>query len=141
MAQHVSSAHLADAMGQSELQVDVKSDSWGPVSVHAILSSGQVGAEIQVSDRDAHAALTEGLLTLEKALGDKGIQVAHLDVSQGLGYSHAQSQGQQEGQSGQLYRAAKIYTPRLAIKTETPTVSTITNGTEDFVSNRVSVRV
>ena len=60
LGQIMSSRHPGD-VGQSELQVDLKSDSWGPVSVRAVLSNGQFGAEIQVSNHDAHTALTEGL--------------------------------------------------------------------------------
>ena len=141
MGQQVSSAHLAEVMGRLEMQVDMKSDSWGPVSVHATLNNGLVGAEIQVSDRDAHATLTEGLQGLEKTLGDKGIQVMNLDVTKSLGYSNAQSQGQQENQAGRPYHAAKVYTHRVAVETETPAASTISNSTDDLVLRRVSVRV
>jgi hypothetical protein len=137
---HVSSAYLAQVMGRSELQVDMKSDAWGPVSVHATLSNGQVGAEIQVSDRVAHTALTEGLPALEKTLGDKGIQVVNLDVSRGLGYNYAQSQGQPGKHAGQSPRAAKAYTERRAIESELPAESTIGNWTDDFRLGRVSVR-
>jgi flagellar hook-length control protein FliK len=122
------------------MQVDMKSDSWGTVSVHATLSNGQVGAEIQVNDRDAHAALTAGLQSLEKSLSEKGIQIVNLDVSQGLGYGHAQSQGQQEKQAGQPSYAAKGYAQRSAVKTETPTVSAFATTKDDFVLSRVSVR-
>jgi flagellar hook-length control protein FliK len=137
----VSSARLAEVVGRSELQVDMKSDSWGPVSVHATLSNGQVGAEIQVNDRDAHTALTEGLQALEKTLGDKGIQVVNLDISRGLGYNHDQSQGQPESQAGQPQHAARGYAARSAVRTETPMVSTVANRTDDFVLRRISVRV
>ena len=139
--QWVSSARLAEVVGRSELQVDMKSDSWGPVSVHATLSNGQVGAEIQVNDRDAHTALTEGLQALEKTLGDKGIQVVNLDISRGLGYNHDQSQGQPESQAGQPQHAARGYAARSAVRTETPMVSTVANRTDDFVLRRISVRV
>ena len=45
-------------------------------------------------------SLTEGLNGLEKALGDKGIQVVSLGVpSHGLGYGDLESQGQQEKQA------------------------------------------
>lgn len=137
---HVSSAYLAQAMGRSELQVDMKSDAWGPVSVHATLSSGQVGAEIQVSDRAAHTALTEGLPALEKTLGDKGIQVVNLDVSPGLGYSHAQSQGQQKWPAGHSAPATKAYTERSANNNDPSAASTIGNWPDDFLLGRVNVR-
>ena len=140
-AQQVSSAHLAELMGRSELQVDMKSDSWGPVSVRAILSNGQVGAEIQVSDRDAHATLTEGLQALEKTLGDKGIQVASLDISRGLEYNQAQSQSQQDSQARQPQRDVRAHAFRSALQTEIPAASTVANSAEDFVLSRVSVRV
>jgi len=135
----VSPAHLAEEMGQSELRVDMKSDFWGPVSVRATLNNGQIGAEIQVSNHDAHAVLTEGLHALEKTLGDKGLQVVNLDVSQGLDYSQAQSQGQQGKQAGQPAHAAKGYTDHSAIKTEPSAVSNIVNWSGDIVSSRVSV--
>lgn len=138
--QNVSSARLADTTGQSEIQVNLKSDSWGPVSVHATLSNGQVGAEIQVSDRDAHAALTEALHTLEKSLGENGIQVSNLNVSHGLGYSHAQSQNQQEKQAGQSTYAARSYTHRSAVGDDIPVASKGVNTIDDFVLGRVSVR-
>jgi flagellar hook-length control protein FliK len=138
--QNVSSARLADTTGQSEIQVNLKSDSWGPVSVHATLSNGQVGAEIQVSDRDAHAALTEALHTLEKNLGENGIQVSNLNVSHGLGYSHAQSQNQQEKQTGQSTYAARSYTHRSAVSDDIPVASKGVNTIDDFVLGRVSVR-
>jgi hypothetical protein len=140
LGQHVSAARLADVMGQSELQVNMKSGSWGPVSVRATLSNGQVGAEIQVSDREAHATLTAGLQALEKTLGDKGIQVSNLDVSRGLSYNHAQSQGQQENRPGRAYHAAKGYAHRSAANTDPTQGSMITNRTDDFVVSRVSVR-
>ena len=139
LGQIVSSAHLAEAMGQSELQVDMKSDSLGPVSVRAILNNGQIGAEIQVSNHDARAVLTEGLHTLEKTLGEKGLQVVNLDVSQGLDYSHAQSQGQQGKQAGQAAHAAKGYTDHSVSKPELSEVSNTANWTGDFVLGRVSV--
>jgi flagellar hook-length control protein FliK len=139
LGQIVSSAHLAEAMGQSELQVDMKSDSLGPVSVRATLNNGQIGAEIQVSNHDARAVLTEGLHTLEKTLGEKGLQVVNLDVSQGLNYSHAQSQGQQGKQAGQPAHAAKGYADHSASKAEPSAVSNTVNWTSDFVLGRVSV--
>lgn len=139
LGQIMSSAHLTEGMGQSELQVDMKSDSWGPVSVRATLSDGQFGAEIQVSNRDAHAALTEGLNGLEKTLGDKGIQVANLGVSQGLDYGHSQSQGQQGKQAGPPPNAWKGYMPHSVITTGQSTTVTIADRTEDYVSRRVSV--
>jgi flagellar hook-length control protein FliK len=138
--QNVSSARLADTTGQSEIQVNLKSDSWGPVSVHATLSNGQVGAEIQVSDRDAHAALTEALHTLEKNLGENGIQVSNLNVSHGLGYNHAQSQNQQEKQAGQSTYAARSYTLRSAVSDDIPVASKGVNTIDDLVLGRVSVR-
>ena len=138
--QNVNSARLAETTGQSEIQVNLKSDSWGPVSVHATLSNGQVGAEIQVSDRDAHAALTEALHTLEKNLGENGIQVSNLNVSHGLGYSHAQSQNQQEKQAGQSTYVARSYTHRSAVNDDAPVASKGANTVEDFVIGRVSVR-
>jgi len=138
--QNVNSARLAETTGQSEIQVNLKSDSLGPVSVHATLSNGQVGAEIQVSDRDAHAALTEALHTLEKNLGENGIQVSNLNVSHGLGYNHAQSQNQQEKQAGQSTYAARSYTHRSAVSDDIPVASKGVNTIDDFVLGRVSVR-
>jgi flagellar hook-length control protein FliK len=140
LGQIMSSAHLGDEMGQSELQVDMKSDSWGPLSVRATLSDGQFGAEIQVGNHDAHAALTEGLNTLEKALVNKGIQVANLDVSHGFGSSHSQSQRQQEKQAGQPLHNAKGYTQHTAIMTGSSATSTLADPIEDFISSRVSIR-
>ena len=137
---HMSSAYLAQVMGKSELQVDMKSDAWGPVSVHATLSSGQVGAEIQVSDRAAHTALTEGLPALEKTLGDKGIQVVNLDVSREPGYNHGQSQGQQKWPAGHSAPATKAYTERSAINNDPSAASTIGNWPDDFLLGRVNVR-
>jgi flagellar hook-length control protein FliK len=127
-------------MDQSELQVEMKSDSWGPVSVKASLSNGQIGAEIQVSNHDAHAAVAEGLNVLEKTLGDRGIQVVNLDVSYGSGHSYAQSQGQQEKPAGQPPHDAKSYTYRSAIESDPSAASTHANTTDDFVLYRVSVR-
>jgi flagellar hook-length control protein FliK len=118
----------------------MKSDPWGPVSVRATLSNGQFGAEIQVGNRDAHAALTEGLNGLEKALGDKGIQVVSLGVSQGLGYGHSESQGQQEKHAMAPPNSGKGYTPHAAVKTGSSAMATTAGSTEDFVSRRVSVR-
>jgi len=141
LAQNVSSAHLTDAMGQSEIQVDMKSESWGPVSVRATLSNGQVGAEIQVSDRDAHAVLTEGIHTLEKSLGENGIQLSNLDISHGLGYGHSQSHSQQQKHAGQPTGAARTYAYRSAFSAEPAAVSKTANTTDDFVLGRVSVRV
>ena len=140
LAQNVNSAHLTDAMGQSEIQVNMKSDSWGSVSVRATLSNGQVGAEIQVSDRDAHAVLTEGLHTLEKSLGENGIQLSNLDISHGLGYGHSQSHSQQEKQAGQPTDAARTFAYRSAVSAE-PAASKTANTTDDLVLGRVSVHV
>ncbi len=140
LGQVMSSAYLVEGMGQSELQVDMKSDPWGPVSVRAILSNGQFGAEIQVMNRDAHAALTEGLNGLEKALGDKGIQVVSLGVSHGLGYGHSESQEQRGRQAMPPLNSAKGYTPHSAVKTGSSATATTADNTEDFVSRRVSVR-
>jgi len=118
----------------------MKSDSWGPVSVHATLSNGQVGAEIEVSNRVAHAALTEGLQALEKTLGDKGIQVVNLDVSRGLGHGYAQSQGQQEKQKGQSPYASRPSTESSTIESDPRAASTIGYWIDDSLSSRVSVR-
>ncbi len=139
--QQVSSAHLAEAMGRSDLQVDMKSDSWGPVSVHATLTNGQVGAEIQVSDHAARAALAEGLPALEKTLGDKGIQVVNIDVSRGLGFDHSQSQGEQPKHSSQSPYATRAYSEPPAIESDPAAAATAGSWAEDFVPGHVSVRV
>ena len=136
LGQVMSAAHAAK--GVDQLQVDLKSEDWGPVSVKASLNNGQIGAEIQVSSHDAHAALTEGLSALEKTLGDRGIQVVNLDVSHGSAYS-TQSQGQQERPASQPPHDARAYTNH-AIKPVLSVASTSVNTTDDYVSCRVSVR-
>ncbi len=78
----VSSARLNTAANSSEMHVELRSESLGPVAVHAVLREGSVGAEIHVQGRDVHNLLTASLPSLERALGERNLSVANLAVYQ-----------------------------------------------------------
>jgi len=98
----VRAASLGDSALGSEMHVEFRSGSLGPLEVHAVMREGSVGAEIHVQGQEAHTLLAAGLPSLERALGERNLRVENLAVYQdhaGGGMSGGDKHGSQSGSS------------------------------------------
>lgn len=79
----VNLARLMDRGGQTEMRIEMQSDSLGGVELRARMTGDQVGAAIVVERHDIHSALSNELPALHSALVEKNVRVQTLSISQG----------------------------------------------------------
>jgi len=72
-----------DRGGQTEMRIEMQSDSLGGVELRARMAGDQVGAAIVVERHDIHSALSNELPALHSALAEKNLRVQTLSISQG----------------------------------------------------------
>jgi flagellar hook-length control protein FliK len=89
----VSSARLMDHPGQTEIRIEMQSDSLGGVELRAHISGNQIGASIAVEHHDAQVLLANDLPALHNALAEKNLRIDSLSVSQGMPSSTAGGPG------------------------------------------------
>jgi flagellar hook-length control protein FliK len=94
----VSSAHLLDRAGQTEIRIEMQGDSLGGVELRAHISGNDVGASIAVEHHDVQAMLANDLPALHSALIEKNLRVDYLSVSQGMPGSLSGGPGSDAGQ-------------------------------------------
>jgi len=98
----VRSASLTDSPGGAEMHVELRSGPLGPLELHTMVREGSVGAEIHVQGQEAHAMLSAGLPSLERALNDRNLRVENISVYQdhsGGGMGGGERQGSQSESS------------------------------------------
>jgi flagellar hook-length control protein FliK len=96
----VSSAHLMDHAGQTEIRIEMQSDSLGGVELRAHISGNQIGASIAVEHHDAQVLLANDLPALHNALVEKNLRIDSLSVSQGMPSSTAGGPGSDASHRG-----------------------------------------
>ena len=112
------------------MQVAFNSESLGTVSLRATLHHGEIGAVIQVSNREAHSALVAELPALERSLGDRGVRWA-LDIS------HGTTNGGSEQQRAPEYHGRRADSLWQSPNPETP--ATTSTYISDLQDKRLSV--
>ena len=94
----VSSAHLLDHAGQTEIRIEMQGGSLGGVELRAHMSGNDIGASIAVEHHDVQAMLANDLPALHNALIEKNLRVDYLNVSQGMPGSLSGGPGSDAGQ-------------------------------------------
>jgi flagellar hook-length control protein FliK len=84
----------------AEMHVELRSGSLGPMEVHAVVHEGSVGAEIHVESHAAHAILSAGVPSLERALGEQDLRVGNIAIYQDHGGAGMSDGGRQDPHSG-----------------------------------------
>ncbi len=112
----ISSAQLSGNGAHSEMHIAMQTDKLGAVELHARVTGEQVGAAITVEKKEAHAALAAELPTLQQALAEKNLRVAHVVLLQGVLHSTAGGAGdpterQPRSQPGMAYQQQQAGAP------------------------------
>ncbi len=112
----INSAQLGGNDAHSEMHIAMQADKLGAVELHARVTGEQVGAAITVEKKEAHAALAAELPTLQQALAEKNLRVAHVVLLQGALHSTAGGAGdpterQPRSQPGMAYRQQQAEVP------------------------------
>jgi|SRR5271157_277699 len=112
----INSAQLSGNDAHSEMHIAMQTDKLGAVELHARVTGEQVGAAITVEKKEAHAALAVELPTLQQALAEKNLRVAHVVLLQGALHSTAGGAGdpterQPRSQPGMLYSQQQAEAP------------------------------
>ena len=102
----VNAVHLTDRTGQTEVRIEMQSESLGSVELRAHVSGNQIGASIAVEHHEAEVMLATELPALHSALAEKNIRMDSLVVSQGAHASMGGAPGEDHGQ--------KYFTPSRA---------------------------
>jgi flagellar hook-length control protein FliK len=96
----VSSARLMDHPGQTEIRIEMQSESLGGVELRAHISGNQIGASIAVEHHDAQVLLANDLPALHNALVEKNLRIDSLSVSHGMPSSTAGGPGSDASHRG-----------------------------------------
>jgi flagellar hook-length control protein FliK len=96
----VSSARLMEHTGQTEIRIEMQSDSLGGVELRAHISGNQIGASIAVEHHDTQVLLANDLPALHNALVEKNLRIDSLSVSQGMPSSTAGGPGSDTAHRG-----------------------------------------
>jgi len=78
----VTNAQISGTAARSEIHLAMQADKLGSVELHARVAGEQVGANIVVEKKEAHAALAVELPALQQALSDKNLHVEHVWLTQ-----------------------------------------------------------
>gem|GEM_PF-6343523 len=83
----VSAARITDRAGQTEVRIEMQTESLGNLELRAHVTGNQIAATITVAHHDAQAILVTELPALHGALAEKNIHINSLIVSQGTNSS------------------------------------------------------
>jgi flagellar hook-length control protein FliK len=140
----VSSARFTQQAGNAEMQVRLRSETLGPIDVHAVVKGSDIGASIRVEAREAQAMLTSELPQLERALNERSLRVQHLDVLQNSvagGRSNGNGAGNSYGSLAEPRQGFSSYSagPSYPSLPETPAASE--EGGLGLSTTRINLRV
>jgi hypothetical protein len=83
----LSAATLSWLRNGAEMRVQLHSDAFGPMEIHAVLSSGRLGAAIGVESIEAQKSLLNQLPALHQSLAERNVQLDRIVVMAGSGQS------------------------------------------------------
>jgi flagellar hook-length control protein FliK len=89
-----------DHPGQTEIRIEMQSESLGGVELRAHISGNQIGASIAVEHHDAQVLLANDLPALHNALVEKNLRIDSLSVSHGMPSSTAGGPGSDASHRG-----------------------------------------
>ncbi len=102
----VSTAHVLERMGHSEMRVDVNTADFGNIQLHTSVSQDRVGASINTTHLDLRTAMMAEAPSLQQALEQHHLRLGQLDLGtqagerQGGGAPQQQPRSQTGWQSG-----------------------------------------
>jgi flagellar hook-length control protein FliK len=75
----ISTAHVLERMGHSEMRVDVNTADFGNIQLRTSVSQDRVGASINTNHVDLHTAMMAEAPSLQQALEQHHLQLGQLD--------------------------------------------------------------
>jgi len=115
----VNVAQLSGNAVHSEVRIAMQAEQLGQVELHATVNGQQVGANITVEKKEAHAALAVELPSLQQALEDRHLRVSEVVLTQSTLHStsgdagnagHTAGEQQRRNQAGFQYQQSESNT-------------------------------